>query len=159
MQNAFPDGPKYTWEQQAQQITDGKVQIGDCDIPMLLEWLRDYNWPGASQIGDYLVEYGDAVIEPIRRALLSDDILWIYWLLVKVVSRWPLSRQRKLESELWLIASRLDEEGAHLAALELCVDGRLRTAAELGTLIEERQASDSVNAAEYAVLMRKLEQD
>ena len=58
-------------------------------LPDLLEWLQDGNWPVAHVIGPFLASIGKPLTEEVRRILQSQDHLWKYWILVRVVSHSP----------------------------------------------------------------------
>lgn len=56
------------------------------DIPILLEWLQDYNWPPADLICEYLlkfplIKYKKKIIEILN----SNDDIWKYWVLLRLV--------------------------------------------------------------------------
>jgi hypothetical protein len=55
----------------------------------LLEWLRDGNWPVSHVIGPFLASIGAPLTEEVRRILQSQDNLWKYWILLRVVAHSP----------------------------------------------------------------------
>jgi len=58
-------------------------------LPELLEWLRDGNWPVSHVIGPFLASIGAPLTEEVRRILQTQDHLWKYWILGRVVSHSP----------------------------------------------------------------------
>jgi len=58
-------------------------------LPDLLEWLQDGNWPVSHVIGPFLASIGKPLTEEVRRILQSQDHLWKYWILVRVVAHSP----------------------------------------------------------------------
>ena len=58
-------------------------------LPDLLEWLQDGNWPVAHVIGPFLASIGAPLAEEVRRILQSQDHLWKYWILLRVVAHSP----------------------------------------------------------------------
>jgi len=58
-------------------------------LPDLLEWLQDGNWPVAHVIGPFLASIGKPLTEEVRRILQSQDHLWKYWILLRVVAHSP----------------------------------------------------------------------
>jgi uncharacterized protein DUF5071 len=55
-------------------------------LPDLLEWLQDGNWPVAHVIGPFLASIGAPLTEEVRRILQTQDHLWKYWILLRVVA-------------------------------------------------------------------------
>ncbi len=49
-------------------------------IPVLLEWLRDMNWPVARPVAAALARCGIQLVAPLRAALSSTDDIWKYWI-------------------------------------------------------------------------------
>jgi hypothetical protein len=56
-------------------------------IPALLTWLQDMNWPVARPIADILAQCGIDLIEPVRSVLRSSDDVWKYWLLSDLLTQ------------------------------------------------------------------------
>lgn len=56
------------------------------DIPILLEWLQDFNWSQANLICEYLKKYPlDYYSNDILNILNGNDDVWKYWILKKLV--------------------------------------------------------------------------
>jgi hypothetical protein len=115
----YPIGPKSTWLKQAEDIASGKMAIKNNDIPSLLRWLKDYNWPGANIISNYLPKYEIDLVLPMREILHSQDMIWIYWLCSALLVNCSREVCLALRNDLKQIACSHDEDGAHIAALEL----------------------------------------
>lgn len=135
----YPSGPKGEWYQQAVQIAQGKTRIADDDIPDLLSWTQDYNWPGAREIADYLVPLGEKLVPHLRTVFRSNDLIWICTVVVAIVDRLPPHVCRAIQSDLNRIASGEDEEGADLAALRVLIEKNLITRLEATTLLEQKK--------------------
>ena len=48
------------------------------DLPALLEWLQDINWPVARYVRDRIQNLGSPLIEPTRTILNGSDDVWKY---------------------------------------------------------------------------------
>lgn len=56
------------------------------DIPILMEWLQDYNWPPADLICDYLLRFPlKTYKKEILKILNSNDNVWKYWILLRMI--------------------------------------------------------------------------
>ena len=82
---------KDTWEDSARDIVTGKVVIPTEEVPELLGWLQDMNWPGAILISEYLAKRPDILIKSITEILEGKDYIWSYWILVSLVNKWDKS--------------------------------------------------------------------
>ena len=116
MKKPYPSGPKSTWLDQAKAVEQGKIVVTEDDIPMLLEWLKDMNWPGSDVIAQYLLKFESALIGPIKSILSSGDDLWIYWVLSTYADEFESEFWNHLIVELEEIAKADDEEGANMLA-------------------------------------------
>lgn len=56
------------------------------NLPSLLEWTADVNWPVAGPVIDRLKLLGTELIAPIQMILASQDDGWKYFLIVHLVS-------------------------------------------------------------------------
>jgi len=61
----------------------------------LLEWRQDGNWPGAHVLAPFLASIGAPLAPHLRRVLATDDELWKYWVISRV-----LRESRELAQEL-----------------------------------------------------------
>jgi uncharacterized protein DUF5071 len=67
-------------------------------LPELLEWMQDYNWPVAQGLQPLLASIGEPLAPHIRPIFKTDDALWKYWILEKIVAHCPaLARQLREE--------------------------------------------------------------
>jgi hypothetical protein len=68
------------------------------DIPILLEWLQDFNWEQADLICDYLLQFPLRTYKnEINEILDSNDDMWKYWILLRLIK--PIITK----SDDWLI--------------------------------------------------------
>ena len=153
----YPIGPKSDWLRQAEEIISGKIEISQDEIPFLLEWLQDYNWPGAKEIAAYLIQYADKLIDPIRNILKSEDYIWIYWVLSLIVANLPSSFCSNLSDDLKALAYNYDEEGAHIEALRICVMHNLDKPDYLRKILDEKIRLDNENEDEYIDILSGLD--
>ena len=152
----YPKGKKTDWLRQAEEIVAGKTQILPDEIPYLLEWLKDYNWPGSKEIAEYLANYADDLVEPIRNIFKSDDYIWIYWILGTLVANFPITTCRQLSDDLKALAYNYDEEGAHIEALRICVHYKLDDSNFLRNIIREKIKIDNENKEDYIEILSNL---
>jgi hypothetical protein len=91
-------------------------------IPDLLEWMQDYNWPVAQVLAPFLATIGEPLLTEIRRILATDDDVWKYWILIRIVATSPaLAEQLRPElSRLAQFPTRTEmEEELHIHAQEI----------------------------------------
>ncbi len=119
MQERYPQGPKDKWLSQAYKIAAGKITTTELDIPMLLEWLKDMNWPGAGVIAEFLLKYETALTEPVREVLKSKDTMWIYWVLQSFNGHLSPGAWESLSPNLKAIAYIRDGDGAYIECLKI----------------------------------------
>jgi hypothetical protein len=56
------------------------------DIPMLLEWLQDFNWEQADLMCSFLLQFPLVSYKnEITEILSKDDDMWKYWILLRLV--------------------------------------------------------------------------
>ncbi|HEX9002117.1 MAG TPA: DUF5071 domain-containing protein [Blastocatellia bacterium] len=55
-------------------------------LPDILGWLQDGNWPVAKVLAPFLASIGAPLAEEIRRILQTQDHLWKYWVLLRVIA-------------------------------------------------------------------------
>ena len=58
-------------------------------LPELMEWLQDCNWPVSNIIAPFLASIGMPVVDEVRRILHTNDDIWKYWVLSRVVAESP----------------------------------------------------------------------
>lgn len=67
-----------------------KLKVSEINnlIPQLIEWIQDFNWPIAKDIiSILLIADDDILLSEIRKILQSDDNIWKYWCLRKLVKK------------------------------------------------------------------------
>lgn len=72
---------KDCWENAALILSKIGTPRVNTNIPELIEWLKDMNWPGAVTVLQLLSTVDDEVLKPhirhsLESALLDDDIIW-----------------------------------------------------------------------------------
>jgi hypothetical protein len=92
------------------------------EIPFLLEWLQDFNWPVAKPIAVYFSLYVKDIDAEIANILKTNDEVWKYWILLLVEDSKSLPGQNtqkevlrigqyptkgEIEEELHEIAARI----------------------------------------------------
>lgn len=92
---------------------------------MLLEWLKDLNWPGADVIANYLTAFSAELREPIRDVLRSGDNIWIRWTLLKFADEVERDFWQELGNDLKHVAFKDDDEGANVEALYILAKEKL----------------------------------
>src|SRR5262245_30807008 len=70
----------------------------------LLMWLQDGNWPVSHILADFLRGVGEPLADPIREILRSDDVVWKYWVLERVVKNGSPSLRQAIVADLRRIA-------------------------------------------------------
>ena len=93
-------------------------------IPNLLEWLQDMSWPVADPVTDLLLLAAVPDLEaPILDVLRTEDAIWKYWVLDRVVRRSTGPLPDTLRTEIVRIARfpRPSEQGedVHIVAQEV----------------------------------------
>ncbi len=58
-------------------------------LPELIEWLQDCNWPVATVLSPFLSGIGLPLLPHIRHVLSTDDEIWKYWVLSRLVGPSP----------------------------------------------------------------------
>jgi Domain of unknown function (DUF5071) len=79
---------KFDTERATQAVASGYPAVEPI-LPELLEWIQDCNWPVARVLAPFLGSIGTPLIPHIRRILASDDTLWKYWTLTRLVRDSP----------------------------------------------------------------------
>lgn len=77
-------------------------------LPELLEGIQDINWPNAYCIVEFLNKHDVEVAPYVKTILLTEDTVWRYWMLTKLVSKWSKNTVEIVKSELLVIAELLD---------------------------------------------------
>lgn len=155
----FPVGTKDDWLSQARQFSSGELVLSVDEIPGLLGWLQDRNWPAVEEISQFLRTQTAILIEPVRSILIGADDIWKANVLDYLVATWEIDQQRLLIPELLMLARQPDPEEAHLAALEVCVASRLVTKESLLEIIAANQQLDAEHESEYQRLLGMLNKE
>jgi hypothetical protein len=141
MHKTYPHGPKSEWQAQALDIISGRIPEVSNNIPMLLEWLRDYNWPGAKEIAQYLLSFGEALGPHLSEVLKSNDHIWKYWIISIIIDKLSKQHVVLIHSEIKDVACAFDKEEAHLSALEVLAKLRLEPPDILRDLLQSKRIS------------------
>lgn len=91
-------------------------------MPLVLEWMKDLNWPVAQALRPFLVSVGAPLVPHVRMVLSSADAIWKYWILRAVVAESD-EMASCLRTDLMRLASTPTiaecEEGVDEAAAEI----------------------------------------
>jgi len=77
-----------------------KIEDIKDDIPRLLEWIQDGNWPQAPYIYKYFIPHVNDIEEEIIHILRSNDEMWKYWLINGLLYRSEFTPSVSIMSEL-----------------------------------------------------------
>ncbi|KOC87651.1 hypothetical protein NG42_19575 [Winslowiella iniecta] len=87
--------------------------------PVMIEWLKDFNWPVARIIAPHLATLGTLLKDDVINVLKGDDVIWKYWVVNQLVNTPDLQLAASIRSELAAqyktLSSSLDEDDANLA--------------------------------------------
>lgn len=144
-----PHGSKSMWQEQAQRLLTGKTPVSDSDLPHLLEWMQDMNWPGATSIAAFIRSKGASTLDAVRKALQSNDSIWHYWILDQFGSAFDHSYWRALAPELRQLASTPDAEGAHVEALFVLAHHHLLPIGEIKAMLHRARAQSGLGSDAY----------
>lgn len=75
------------------------------DIPELLIWLQDMNWPVASGVVNYLRPHLHEIEEEVLEILQGDDANWKYGIISSLIGASPQPPGKKLALAIKRIAS------------------------------------------------------
>jgi hypothetical protein len=145
----YPSGPKSGWLAQANAIASGATAVQPADTPVLLEWLKDMNWPGAIEIAEYLRSCEFGLVEPIRHVLASGDSIWIRWVLLSFCDSFGFDFWGRLKDDLVRIAFNWDEDGAHIEALYVLARLRLVDEGLIAQELRMMKLKPKANAVDY----------
>jgi len=153
----FRHGPKSEWREQAEHIINGDVSTSANDIPMMIDWLKDMNWPGADLMADYLRRLGSQTLEGVRGALVSGDDVWAHWVLLELGDAFDRDYWISLSGELGRLASSSDEEGAHIEALYLLAKNAVLPPDSIRAQLATHKKANVLSAEDYAKVEAALE--
>lgn len=105
-----------------------KLPLTAEQLPPLLEWLQDMNWPVAEGVSHLLLAYPAALVPHIINVLHSDDAMWIYNVLNRIVLHSPPEVQRRYRTSLIRLATTPtnDERGEEVDMLAARILGELK---------------------------------
>ncbi|EFM08760.1 hypothetical protein PaecuDRAFT_4225 [Paenibacillus curdlanolyticus YK9] len=131
-------------------------------IPELLEGIQDMNWPNACSIVEILSAHPEEVMPHVKGILLSDDTMWVYWILERLIPNWPLHLVKAVQAELIILLNRLDPyEENDLKAACILLDSGLMKWSDVSEVIvakeEQVVAQLSVYSAEQIEHFEELE--
>ena len=72
-------------------------------VPQLLEWLQDGNWPVSAPIFNYLLPHVNDIEDEILKIFRTDDGVWKYWVL-GLISHFPGKISDRILQEVKRIA-------------------------------------------------------
>lgn len=74
--------PKHKFDFEAtenlKQFTIDQIRV---EIPFILEWMQDGNWPVASPVSEYFKPHINKIENELMDILMTNDIMWKYWIL------------------------------------------------------------------------------
>ena len=86
-------------------------------LPELIVWMQDMNWPVAKRVVELLLKYPNEITPLIDDVLASDDDMWVYWCLAKLVQKLPFYSKLVLVENIEQIAA--GSRGFHEDVVEL----------------------------------------
>jgi hypothetical protein len=149
MSSNYPKGPKSDWLSQANRIVSGEVITNENDIPSLLEWLKDMNWPGAVVIAGYLPKFGNALLPSVCQALKESDPIWNFGILNTLSKSMGREFWVHIVPQIEKIASERDLEGSHVEALYILARHDLTNPDEIRRMIESAKNQPGSNPEDY----------
>ena len=75
-------------------------------LPGLMEWIQDMNWPIAAEVASLLLTYPDEIVPLIKDVLGTDDDVWKYWCLIKLVDKLPEKSKEFFKKDLIRLMER-----------------------------------------------------
>lgn len=150
-----PTGDKSLWENKANMIVAlGYPAVAD-NLPELLHWLQDMNWPGSRTISEFLVSIGTPLVPYILEILNGNDEDWIYWILIELVSKWDSGTVAPLEPALMRFAQfPYHADDLDLIALRLLAKNKLGNLDTLKQQVESKKQSMEYRIRELAEVER-----
>ena len=79
------------------KATDHEVEA---HIDALLVWLQDYNWPVSGLVHKRIVGLGDSLAGPLAKIMASQDNVWKYWIVHRLLPELPQSVWASLDCAL-----------------------------------------------------------
>ena len=89
-------------------------------IPQLLEWIKDDNWPVAAPCATLLAKAGPEIAPHILKITTSDDPIWKYWTIERVIAFLRPDVMLALQNELVRLSTEAEQcdklEGVDISA-------------------------------------------
>jgi hypothetical protein len=145
----YPSGPKAQWQHQAEQIVKGVIPTSIREVPMLLEWLKDMNWPGAEIIARHLPSYGEGIGPSLVKVLESGDTIWIRWVLAALSDSFDDRFWQALRPAIQRIAYSKDIEGSAAEALYIMARYRLDAVSTIQAAVIEAKSYPGADSDDY----------
>lgn len=92
------------------------------DVPLLLEWLQDMNWPVAVGVRDYLSNHINKIDEEIIAILKTTDEVWKYWIIDGLLACSVIIPNEKILAEIIRIAENPTKEEIHEEVQEVAIN-------------------------------------
>jgi hypothetical protein len=129
---------KEYWDGAAETVVRLGYPRVKCILPGLLEWIQDRNWPGAGQIGVFLLEIGDPMIPYVKDVLNqhSDDQEWVYWIFEVLINHWNTVQVLQIQAELIKISQ---EKANDLTALRILLTHNLYSKEVVCEIIQRKK--------------------
>ena len=149
MTRTYPNGPKTGWLSQANQIANGIIPTSESDIPLLLCWLKDMNWPGATEIACHLRKFGRTMLPHIVDVLTSNDLIWARGVLDVYYDAFDRDFWELLRPYLEQYAFTIDAEGLHISCLRVLAKYNLCQLDIIKTSVEKMKKTHGVDPSDY----------
>lgn len=146
----YPNGSKADWQQQANQIVEGVIPTSEKDVPMLLEWLKDINWPGAQTIAQHLPSYGECIGRPLITVLESGDAIWTRWVLEALSDCFDGQFWLPMRPAIQRIAYGNDVEGAAAEGLYILARYKLDAGSKIQAAVIEAKGLLGADPDDYS---------
>lgn len=154
----YPFGDKQTWGALARDIVAGRFEVAKADLPKLLGWLRDMNWPGAHIIAEFLAQNQSLIAPAVGEILRGDDDVWKYWVLTALVPQFHRESVASLSDDLLATAMTDDAEECAAAALKICAANQLGTRQQLAQRLEALKSLGMVDEEDARRIANHLDQ-
>jgi len=100
------------------------------DVPELLVWMQDMNWPVGRGIAIYLRPHINEIKESLLDILKSNDDIWKYWIISSLIAHSKIKLDQELISMIKKIADHPTkfeiDEGVDVAAKRIIADNKWR---------------------------------
>lgn len=83
-----------------EKITDYGYPTIEPILPLLIEWMQDFNWPVAQALAPFLAGIGPQLKSSVLDVLKTQDAIWIYWVVSKLVNTTDLRLAEAIFPEL-----------------------------------------------------------